>query len=164
MPDLVLQRTGDTLELPLGEYHSAVSWADIALHETTGQCIYDDAAKYGRDLFGKTFRQDDVRTLLATLPTKDNFTFTGSLELIAIPVSPVDDPHVLNTEREWKNLVEAVTVTNPLKSLTKKYLADDLLGQKTFPSIIFYEDGLQTQHGKCGRSTTQYTAVRKNMI
>jgi hypothetical protein len=34
----------------------------------------------------------------------------------------------------------------------KKHLADDLLGQKTFPSIIFYEDGLQTQHAKCGRS------------
>ena len=25
-------------------------------------------------------------------------------------------------------------------------------GKKTFPSINFYEDGLQTQHGKCGRA------------
>jgi hypothetical protein len=32
----------------------------------------------------------------------------------------------------------------------KRHLADDVL-RKNISSIIFYEDGLQTQHGKCGR-------------
>jgi tetratricopeptide (TPR) repeat protein len=50
----------------------------------------------------------------------ENFPFTSPLEIVAIPVSPVDEPRVLNVEREWKNLIEAVTITNPRKSLTLK--------------------------------------------
>jgi len=38
----------------------------------------------------------------------------------------------------------------------KKYLANDFLGRKIFPSIIIYEDGLQTQHEKCGRAKIWY--------
>src|SRR2546423_7022710 len=51
---------------------------------------------------------------------KDGFPFAGPLEIVAIPVSPVDEPQVLNTEREWRRLVEAVSVTTPTKALTVK--------------------------------------------
>jgi len=34
----------------------------------------------------------------------------------------------------------------------KEHLRNDLLGTKTVSSIFFYEEGLQTQHAKCGRS------------
>lgn len=50
----------------------------------------------------------------------DGFTFASPLEIVAIPVSPVDDQHVLNVEREWKHLVEAVSSINPPKSLILK--------------------------------------------
>ena len=51
---------------------------------------------------------------------RESFSFVGPLEIVAIPVSPVDEPRVLNTEREWRDLVETVTVTSPPKSLTLK--------------------------------------------
>lgn len=38
------------------------------------------------------------------------------LTIVAVPVSPVDDAHMLNTEREWQRLVEAVT--GPGQALT----------------------------------------------
>ncbi len=51
---------------------------------------------------------------------RDSFSLLSPLEIVAITVSPVDEPRVLNTEREWRDLVEAVTVTDPPKSLTLK--------------------------------------------
>src|SRR5205085_11875025 len=112
-----------------------------------------DAAVYGSDLFKKAFRDEQMHTLLASLPAnerlllvaddpqvasipweylrdqndkllaarlnfvrgipekerRDSFSFNSSLEIVAIPVSPVDETRVLNVEREWKDLVEAVT-------------------------------------------------------
>jgi len=164
MPELHLRRSGSTLDVILGEHRSSLLLADVALNATTWEDIYDDAVAYGRDLFDKTFRDEQMSTMLATLSAnerlllvaddplvaavpweylrdqnnkllasrlnfvrgipdakrRESFTFTGPLEIIAIPVSPVDEPRVLNVEREWKNLVEAVSTTTPPKSLTLK--------------------------------------------
>ena len=37
----------------------------------------------------------------------------GPLKIVAVPVSPVDESRVLNTEREWRRLVETVTGKTP---------------------------------------------------
>src|SRR6266487_5111186 len=151
MPELHLQRSGSTLEVILGERQSSFPLTDVALSATTWEHIYDDAAAYGRELFDKTFRDEQLRTMLANLPAnerlvlvaedpvvaaipweylrdrnnkllasrlnvvrgvpeaqrRDDPLFACPLEIIAIPVSPVDEPRVLNVEREWKNLAEA---------------------------------------------------------
>ena len=164
MLELHLQRSGSTLDVILGEYKSSFSLTDVALNATTWEDIYDDAVAYGRELFDKTFRDEQIHTMLANLPTnerlllvaddpliaaipweylrdqnnkllasrlnfvraipeaqrRESFSFAGPLEIIAIPSSPVDEPRVLNVEREWKNLVEAVSTATPPKSLTLK--------------------------------------------
>jgi tetratricopeptide (TPR) repeat protein len=164
MPELHLHRHESTLEVILDEHRSRFPLADVVLNATTWERIYEDAAVYGRQLFDKTFRDEQLRAMLANLPAnerlllvaedplvasipweylrdqnnkllasrlnvvrglpeaqrRESFTFTGPLEIIAIPVSPVDEPRMLNVEREWKNLVEAVTITSPPKSLTLK--------------------------------------------
>ena len=43
---------------------------------------------------------------------------SGPLHLIAVPTSPVDEPQVLNTEREWSRLVEVVNSVAKEKALT----------------------------------------------
>src|SRR5437763_4494355 len=162
MPELHLQRTGDTLTITLGEQNSTISFADVALHADTWESIYKDATAYGRDLFENTFRAEQLRTRLASLPAnerlllvaddplvasipweylrdsngkllasrfnfvrgvpekerRDSFSFNGSVEIVAIPVSPVDEPRVPNVEREWKDLIEAVTTGAPTEALT----------------------------------------------
>ncbi len=150
--------------MTLGEHSTSIPLAEIVPGASNWQRIYDDAVAYGRDLFDQTFRDEQMRTMLASLPAnerlvlvaddplvasipweylrdqngkllaarlnfvrglpqerrRDSFSFVGPLEIVAIPVSPVDEPRVLNTEREWRDLVEAVTVTSPPKSLTLK--------------------------------------------
>lgn len=164
MPELQLQRVGDALAITLDESITYIPLTDVAPVEEMWRHIYDDAVVYGRDLFDKTFRDEQIRTMLTNLPVnerlllvaddpqvatipweylrdqnnkllasrlnfvrgipeaqrKDSFAFNGPLEIVAIPVSPVDEPRVLNVEGEWKNLVEAVTMTNPPKSFTLK--------------------------------------------
>jgi tetratricopeptide (TPR) repeat protein len=164
MPELHLQRSGSMLDVILGEYKSSFPLTDVAQKVTTWEDIYDDAVAYGRDLFDKTFRDEQVRAILSNLPAnerlllvvedpllaaipweylrdpnnkllasrlnfvraipeeqrRENFSFAGSLEIVAIPVSTVDEPRILNVEGEWKNLVKAITVTSPPKSLTLK--------------------------------------------
>jgi tetratricopeptide (TPR) repeat protein len=51
---------------------------------------------------------------------RGDFSFVDPLEILAIPVSPVDEPRVLNVEREWKNLVESITLDTSPKSLILK--------------------------------------------
>src|SRR5579864_1331791 len=51
---------------------------------------------------------------------RDSFTFAAPLEIVAIPVSPIDETRVLNVEREWKDLLEAVTTGAPTEALTLK--------------------------------------------
>src|SRR5438874_5500077 len=162
MPELHLQRTGNELTITLGEQSTTLPFADVALHIDTWESIYKDATAYGRDLFEKTFGDEQLRNRLASLPAnerlllvaddpmvasipweylrdsndkllvsrfnfvrgipekerRDSFSFNGSLEIVAIPVSPVDEPRVLNVEREWKDLVEAVTTGAPAEALT----------------------------------------------
>jgi hypothetical protein len=164
MPELQLQRVGDALTITLGENIASIPFADVAPVEEMWGRIYDEAVIYGRDLFDKTFRDEQMRTMLAELTAnerlplvaddpllasipweylrdpnskllasrlnfvrgipegqrKDNFTCNGPLEIIAIPVSPVDEPRILNAEGEWKNLAEAITITSPPRSLTLK--------------------------------------------
>src|SRR6266516_789051 len=164
MLELYLHRSESTLDVMLGEHKSTFPLADVALNATTWERIYDEAVTYGRDLFDKTFRDEQLRTMLANLQAnerlllvaddplvavipweylrdqnnkllasrlnfvrgipesqrKDNFSFNGPLEIIAVPVSSVDEPRILNVEGEWKNLAEAVTITSPPKSLTLK--------------------------------------------
>ena len=164
MRELLLQRRENTLAVTLGEYTGSLPLSDIAPHANTWQQVYDDAVAYGRDLFENTFRHEQIRTLLATLPAqerllsvaddplvasipweylrdqnnkllasrltfvrgipdakrRESFAFTDPLEIVAVPVSPIDEPIILSVEREWKNLVEAVRVTRPPKSLTLK--------------------------------------------
>ena len=58
---------------------------------------------------------------------RDAFTLTDPLEIVAIPVSPVDEERVLNVEREWRNLVE--TVTKSHRTLTAKRVRPPSLSQ-----------------------------------
>src|SRR2546426_714904 len=164
MLELHLQHNGSMLDVIFGEYKSSFPLADVAQNATTWEDIYDNAVAYGRDLFDKTFRDEQVRTILSNLPAnerlllvaedpliaaipweylrdsngkllasrlnfvrtipeaqrRENFSFAGPLEIVAIPVSPVDEPRVLNVEREWKDLVEAVTTSAPAEALTLK--------------------------------------------
>jgi hypothetical protein len=164
VPELHLHRTGNTLTVTLGEHSALVPLVEVVTGASNWQRIYDDAVAYGRDLFNQTFRDEHMRTMLASLPAnerlvlvaddplvaiipweylrdqngkllaarlnfvrgitqehrRESFSLVGPLAIVAIPVSPVDEPRVLNTEREWRDLVEAVTVTNPPKYLTLK--------------------------------------------
>jgi CHAT domain len=49
---------------------------------------------------------------------RESFSLAGPLEIVAIPVSPIDEPRVLNVEGKWQRLVQAVTAITPQKSLT----------------------------------------------
>ncbi len=164
MLELVLQRAENTLTVTLGEYTGPIPLIDIAPHANLWQQIYEDAITYGRNLFDKTFRDEQIRTQLASLPANERlllvaddplvasipweylrdgnnkllasrlnlvrglpngrrrvaFEYSMPLEIVAVPVSPIDEPMILDVEREWKNLVKAVTETSPPKSLTLK--------------------------------------------
>src|SRR5947209_4295851 len=145
MPELHLQRADDVLTITLGEQSTTLPFADVALHIETWKSIYQDAAAYGSDLFKKTFRDEQMRTLLASLPAnerlllvaddplvasipweylrdqndkllaarlnfvrgipeerrRESFLLLRPLDIVAIPVSPVDEPQELNVEGEW---------------------------------------------------------------
>lgn len=163
MPELHLRRTGDLLTITIGEHHTSIPWKDVAPNEHTGQHIYEAADDYGRSLFEKLTRDEDLRSALVALPANkrlalvtddpeiaaipweylrdsDNILLASRLNLVryvpldrsypsvdtsqaltivATPVSPVDEPRVLNTEREWQRLVEAVKVPRKVLTLTR---------------------------------------------
>ena len=60
-----LQRAGDQLTVTLGEQTVSVPITDMIPDASTWQRIYDDAVAYGRELFDRTFRDEQMRTLLA---------------------------------------------------------------------------------------------------
>src|SRR3989440_12992211 len=163
MPELVLQRTADTLEVTLGEHRATVPWTSVAPDATRGQRIYDDAIAYGKDLFKKTFPAGPLRTTLTALRANERLVlviddplvaaipweylrdpegrllagrlnlvrsvsgaqqnaeldFTLPLHIVAVPVSPVDDSRVLDTEGEWKRVVAAVSKQGKVLTLTR---------------------------------------------
>lgn len=83
MLELHLQRSGSTLDVILGEYKSSFSLTDVALNATTWEDIYDDAVAYGRELFDKTFRDEQIHTMLANLPTNERLLLVADDPLIA---------------------------------------------------------------------------------
>src|SRR5947209_20603041 len=83
MPELVLQRTADTLEVTLGEHYVPIPWTSVAPDVTTGQRIYDDAIAYGKNLFEKTFPAGPLRTALTSLRANERLVLV------------IDDPHPL---------------------------------------------------------------------
>ncbi|MFL5658568.1 MAG: tetratricopeptide repeat protein [Ktedonobacteraceae bacterium] len=163
MPELVLQRTADTLEVTLGEHHASVPGANVAPDATMGKRIYDDAIAYGKDLFEKTFPAGPLRTALTALRTNERLVLviddpslaaipweylrdpegrllagrltlvrsvsgahqnaeldlTLPLHIVAVPVSPVDDPRVLDTEGEWQRVMAAVSKQGKMLTLTR---------------------------------------------
>src|SRR2546425_13229662 len=82
MPELVLQRTADILEVTFSEQHASVPWADVAPNATMGQRIYADAIAYGKALFEKTFPAGPLRTALTALRANERLVLV------------IDDPHV----------------------------------------------------------------------
>src|SRR6266516_4112227 len=82
MPELAMQRTGDTLEVTFGEHHAPVPWTAVAPDASTGQSIYDDAIAYGKELFEKTFPAESLRTALTALRANDRLVLV------------IDDPSV----------------------------------------------------------------------
>src|SRR6266702_940538 len=83
MPELMLQRAGDVLEVIFGEHHASVPWTAVAPDVTTGQRIYDDAISYGKDLFEKTFPAGPLRTALTTLRANERLVLVIDDPLVA---------------------------------------------------------------------------------
>jgi CHAT domain len=175
MLELRLQRRGDMLDVQLGAYTATLPLLDVAVNEMTWQRIFEDAVAYGRDLFDRTFRTEQVRSLLAELPAQERlalvaddpivaaipweylrdthgkllagrcafvrglppeqrraaFPFTEALDIVAMPVSPIDEPRTLNTEREWRNLVTAVSTLGADSVLTAQRVRPPTLKQMT---------------------------------
>src|SRR5207248_5950492 len=83
MPELHLQRTGNELTITLGEQSTTLPFADVALRSETWESIYEDATAYGRDLFEKTFRDEQLRTRLAGLPANERLLLVADDPLVA---------------------------------------------------------------------------------
>lgn len=164
MVELLLQRAGDQMRVQFGDYQDTVSLSESVLASNPWMHIYKDAVDYGKKLFDTIFPQEEMRSLLASLPRderlllvaedpflaaipweylrdqegkllaarlplvrglpenkrRDELVLNRPLEIIAVPVSPVDNNLVLNVENEWNNLINAVKQTNPLQKLTLK--------------------------------------------
>ena len=213
MPELTLHRTENTLKITFGEHHATALWSDVAPYTILGQRIYDDAVTYGRDLFDQTFRDEQMRALLANLRAnerlvlvaedplvasipweylrdqngkllatrlnfvrslpqesrRESFSLAGPLDIVAIPVSPVDEPRVLNVEGEWNRLVQAVTTTTPPKSLTLKRVRPPTLTQmeRTLNSqstaIVHFMGHSTSQNGK-GLLAFEDTRARSHLV
>src|SRR6266702_7045688 len=213
MLELHLQRTGDQLMITLGEHSAVIPLAELVSSASNWQRIYDDAIAYGRDLFDRTFHDEHMRSLLASLPAnerlvlvaddplvanipweylrdqngkliaarlkvvrslpterrRESFSMTGPLEIVAIPVSPVDEPRELNVEGEWKRLVQAVTTTAPPKSLTLKRVRPPTLTQmeRTLSSqgtTIVHFMGHSTSQGGKGLLAFENTRARTHQV
>src|SRR5205807_2444668 len=93
MPELALQRTGDTLEVTFGEHRGSVPWTAVAPDATTGQRIYDDAIVYGKELFEKTFPAGPLRSALVALGANERLVLVIDDALVAaIPWEYLRDP------------------------------------------------------------------------
>jgi len=67
----------------IGEHSSSIPLAEIVPGASTCQRIYDDAVAYGRDLFDHTFREEQMRTLLANLPANECLILVADDPLVA---------------------------------------------------------------------------------
>src|SRR5438045_2031915 len=83
MLELRLQRVGTTLTVILGEYADTIPFASVAMHDKTWRCIYDDAITYGKELFERTFRQDDLRGLLTGISANERLVVVADDPLVA---------------------------------------------------------------------------------
>ncbi len=83
MPELHVRRTGNTLSVTIGEHSSSIPLAEIVPGASTWQRIYDDAVACGRDLFDHTFREEQMRTLLANLPANERVVLVADDPLVA---------------------------------------------------------------------------------
>ncbi len=63
MPEMHLQHTDDTLTVTFGEKSTSLPLANVALNANTWERIYEDAATYGRELFDKTFGDEQLRSV-----------------------------------------------------------------------------------------------------
>ena len=126
--------------------------------------------EYLRDQNGKLLasRLNMVRSLPQER-LRERFSATGPLDIIAIPVSPVDESQVLNVEGEWKRLVQAVTTTTPPKSLTLKRVRPPTLSQmeRTLQSqsttIVHFMGHSTSQDGK-GLLAFEDTRARVQLV
>src|SRR5947207_15742562 len=93
MPELAMQRAGDTLEVTFGEHHVSVPWTSVAPDATTGQRIYNDAIAYGKDLFEKTFPAGLLRADLSSLRTNEPLVLViDDPSVAALPWEYLRDP------------------------------------------------------------------------
>ncbi len=83
MPELQLQLTGDILTIRLGEHTASIPFIDVALNEHSGQQIYDDAAVYGRTLFAKTFRDEQMQAVLTNIRANERLVLVADDPLVA---------------------------------------------------------------------------------
>ena len=163
MPELHLQRAGDTLTARFEEHTTALPWAEVAPNEQMRERVKKDARGYGRTLFEQLFHEGPLRTMLTTLRRNERFLLvmdqpevaelpweylrgpdnkllasrlnfvrnvpeaersptsphTRHLDIVALSISPVDELRVLNTEREWRHLIGAVTGASRALTLTR---------------------------------------------
>src|SRR5438046_2399993 len=84
MPELHLQRTDATLKVTFGEHSDAIPFADVAVNAQTWRHIYDDAITYGKELFKKTFHQENMRDLLTTMPANERLVVVADDPLVAV--------------------------------------------------------------------------------
>lgn len=92
MPELHLQRTDSILTVTLGEQSASIPFADVVPNASTWQHIYDDAAAYGRDLFDKTYRYEQMRTMLTNMPTNERLVLIADDHLVGIRPPPCQVP------------------------------------------------------------------------
>ena len=126
--------------------------------------------EYLRDQNGKLLasRLNIVRSLPEE-HLRESFSVAGPLDIVAIPVSPVDETKVLNIEGEWKRLVQAVTTTTPPKSLTLKRVRPPTLTQmertlsSQSTSIVHFMGHSTSQDGK-GLLVFEDTRARVQLV
>jgi len=94
MPELVLRQSADSLEVRFGEY----------LRDAEGRLLAS--------------RLTLVRAV-SQAHHHDALDFTRPLHLVALPVSPIDDPRHLDTEGEWEHVVSAVGSQGKALTLTR---------------------------------------------
>jgi tetratricopeptide (TPR) repeat protein len=75
--------------------------------------------EYMRDGKGLLAEQYTLVRGIPEAERKDGHAFEPPLEILAIPVSPVNDAHGLNVEREYRNLREIVEKTGKALKLTR---------------------------------------------
>src|SRR6266849_5454845 len=83
MPELHLRSTGELLTIALGESITSIPFADVAFNEAKAEHIHEDAIAYGRDLYEKTFRNEQIRALLANLPVGERLLLVADDPLVA---------------------------------------------------------------------------------